>query len=94
MSAGDRGGHDGVGRRRAGDRDDPLDAGHVRDGVGPSYGLSGSGIALGWQGPAGLNLKATLARRHGNNPNPAANGKDQDGSLDMNRLWLTASLPF
>ena len=71
-----------------------LDAGHVRDGVGPSYGLSGSGIALGWQGPAGLNLKATLARRHGNNPNPAANGKDQDGSLDMNRLWLTASLPF
>lgn len=59
-----------------------------------SYSLQGYGLALGWQTPAGVNFKASLAHRMGTNPNPTAAGNDQDGSLDINRLWLSASLPF
>ena len=72
-----------------------YDAGHIRNHDGsPSYGLKGAGAALAWQGDNGLNLKAVWARRIGTNPNPTASGNDQDGSLDKNRLWLSASLPF
>ena len=58
------------------------------------YSLKGAGLALAWQGESGLNLKATWAKRIGDNPNPTASGTDQDGSLVNNRFWLTASLPF
>jgi hemolysin activation/secretion protein len=57
--------------------------------------LQGAGVSVAWTGPKGLNLKAVYARRIGNNPNrDATTGKDQDGSLVLDRLWLTASLPF
>jgi len=60
-----------------------------------TYRLRGHGLSLAWQGPLGMNLKATWARRGGSNPNAdAATGKDQDGSFDQNRWWFTASLPF
>lgn len=71
-----------------------YDDGHIRNHAAMSYGLKGSGLSLGWQTPVGVNLKATLARRLGNNPNPTTTGNDQDGSLDRNRLWLSATLPF
>ena len=58
------------------------------------YSLKGAGLALAWQGSSGLSLRATLARRMGDNPNPTLTGTDQDGSLVSNRLWLNASLPF
>lgn len=61
---------------------------------GPSYELKGYGLALSWSGPYGLGVSATWARRDGNNPNPTATGRDQDGSLDRNRVWLAASLSF
>lgn len=79
------------------------DSGRVRvnqrnDFVGASvlnaFGLSGGGLALGWLGPGGLQLKATWARRVGNNPNPTAKGMDQDGSLVRDRWWLMASIAF
>ncbi len=71
------------------------DYGHVRNNnAAMNYSLKGYGLSLGWQTPVGANLKATWAHRIGSNPNPTATGKDQDGSLDKNRLWLTASLPF
>lgn len=70
------------------------DAGHIRNHADPSYSLKGSGLAVAWQPRADLNLRATVARRHGNNPNPAANDNDQDGSLKKTRLWLNASLSF
>lgn len=78
-----------------------YDWGHVR--VNPdnyantnpnSYDLKGAGLALAWQADFGLNLKATWAHRIGDNPNPTATGNDQDGSLNKNRWWLAASLPF
>lgn len=59
-----------------------------------TYSLRGHGLAIGWQADFGLNLKATWAHRQGSNPNPTTTGKDQDGSLDKNRWWLTASLLF
>jgi hemolysin activation/secretion protein len=71
------------------------DYGHVRSNdASMSYSLKGYGLSLGWQTPMGANLKATWARRLGTNPNPTITGQDQDGSLDKNRLWLSATLPF
>ena len=78
------------------------DWGRVRQNVdnavpaaGPNrYSLKGHGLSLAWQAESGFNLKATWARREGDNPNPTATGRDQDGSLDKNRVWLSASLPF
>ena len=58
------------------------------------YSLKGAGLSVAWQSSKGPSVKAVYAHRLGNNPNPTATGNDQDGSLDINRLWLTASLPF
>lgn len=72
-----------------------YDYGHVRNNdAAMSYSLKGYGLSLGWQTPFGVNFKATWAHRIGSNPNPTATGHDQDGTLDKNRLWLSASLPF
>jgi hemolysin activation/secretion protein len=58
------------------------------------YSLKGAGLSLAWQSSKGPSVKAVYAHRLGDNPNPTTTGNDQDGSLDINRLWLTASLPF
>lgn len=58
------------------------------------FSLRGGGLALGWQGETGASAKIVWARRIGENPNPAATGNDQDGTLIRNRFWLNASLPF
>jgi hemolysin activation/secretion protein len=72
-----------------------YDYGDIRNYDGSkSYSLKGAGASLAWQAEFGLNLKATLAQRLGNNPNPTATGNDQDGSLVKSRWWLTASMPF
>lgn len=59
-----------------------------------AYVLKGYGLALGWQTPVGLDLRAVWARRNGDNPNPTSAGLDQDGSLDRDRWWLSANLSF
>jgi hemolysin activation/secretion protein len=59
-----------------------------------SLSLQGLGLSVGWSAPMGVNLSAAWAHRLGSNPNPTASGKDQDGSLVRNRLWITASLPL
>ena len=56
--------------------------------------LKGVGVALAWRARFGLSLSASLSRRVGHNPAATLNGDDQDGSLDKNRFWLQASLPF
>jgi len=72
-----------------------YDHGRVdNDDGSPSYSLKGAGLSAAWQASFGLNLKATWARRIGDNPNPVANGDDQDGSLIKNRFWLSASQSF
>ena len=56
--------------------------------------LQGAGVGLAWVGSNGLNVRATWSHRLGHNPNPTATGMDQDGSLDLNRLWFMATFPF
>lgn len=58
------------------------------------YKLSAAGLAIQWDGPAGLNFKATWARRLQANPNANAAGMDQDGSLAKTHTWFQASMPF
>ncbi|WP_207388775.1 ShlB/FhaC/HecB family hemolysin secretion/activation protein [Stutzerimonas kirkiae] len=62
--------------------------------AGNRLDYKGYGLTLGWNGPLGLQLNATWAHRVGSNPNPALDGRDQDGSLNKDRFWLSASLPF
>jgi hemolysin activation/secretion protein len=72
-----------------------YDFGRVNNNDGsPSYSLKGSGLWLGLQSHAGAYLKAIWAHRLGENPNPTSAGLDQDGSLDKDRWWLSAQLPF
>ncbi len=59
-----------------------------------SYSLKGAGVSVGWFSNHGPDVKATFARRIGSNPNPNANGTDEDGTLKKSRFWLTATLPF
>lgn len=56
--------------------------------------LRGQGLSLGWQGPAGLVAKLTWSRRSGSNPKPTSTGTDGDGTLQLDRLWWSASVPF
>ena len=60
----------------------------------PSYNLQGAGLALNWQSTQGLSVKLVWAHRLGDNPNPTATGHDQDGSFDLQRGWVSVSLPF
>ena len=63
-----------------------------------AYALKGAGLALSWRGSTGLSVQASFARRLGDNPNPITSavnyGADQDGTLHINRYWLTASMAF
>jgi hemolysin activation/secretion protein len=56
--------------------------------------LKGAGLSLAWTADFGLNIKATVARRIGHNPDPTSTGDDQDGSLITNRVWLQIIMPF
>lgn len=63
-------------------------------GAGANIQLAGYGLGLTWKGPYDAVLKAVYAHRLGSNPNPTASGRDQDGSLELDRWWLSLSLPF
>lgn len=55
----------------------------------------GIGASVGYTTEDGINIKATWARKLGNNPNPnPINGNDMDGTRDRNRYWLQVTLPF
>jgi hemolysin activation/secretion protein len=59
-----------------------------------SVDLKGAGVAIDWATKMGLSMRATFARRSGDNPNASLTGEDQDGSLVENRVWLQVSMPF
>ena len=62
-----------------------------------TYSLDGAGLSAAWQGAGGPvrpSVKATWSRRLNSNPAAIANGHDQDGSLDHDRLWIVANLQF
>jgi len=54
----------------------------------------GFGASIGYTTEDGINIKATWARKSGQNPNPTQTGNDQDGTRDRNRYWLQVTLPF
>ena len=56
--------------------------------------LRGHGLSANWQGPKGFNARLTWSRRDGTHPTPTSSGTDSDGTLVLNRWWLTASIPF
>jgi hemolysin activation/secretion protein len=59
-----------------------------------AYSLKGAGVSVNWTGPEGWVAKATYARRMGTNPNASESGKDQDGSLRKDRVWVSLSRSF
>ena len=59
-----------------------------------SWYLQGAGLTLGWQSKQGVDIKASVAQRLGDNPAPQSNGSDNDGTLRLNRAWLMASFAF
>lgn len=76
-----------------------YDHGQVRVNVNNAYAqapdpnrirLEGAGLGVQHRTDGGLLLKATWARRLQDNPHPASNGYDQDGSLLRNRVWVSA----
>lgn len=56
--------------------------------------LRGYGASLQWQPQEGVDLKATWARRVGVNPLAKSDGQDSDGTKQINRVWLSASVSF
>lgn len=57
--------------------------------------LKGAGLGVGWNQPGKFALRAAFARRIGENPlRTLSTGKDQDGSYDRDRLWLSGIVYF
>jgi len=57
--------------------------------------LRGHGLSATWQAPMGVVTKLTWSRRDGSNPKANVNtGADGDGTLHLNRLWLTVNMSF
>jgi hemolysin activation/secretion protein len=56
--------------------------------------LRGQGLSLSWQAPMGLSTKLTWSRRSGTHPQPTQTGTDGDGTVKLNRIWFTTTLPF
>lgn len=59
-----------------------------------SLTYDGAGLGLSWAGPADSVWRATWSRRLGDNPNPKPNGSDQDGTLRLDRFWLSVGFTF
>ena len=81
-----------------------YDIGWVRTNISNSYpgapelnvhGLRGSGLSVNWLVVDAVSIRAAWARRAGVNPKPNdVTGRDQDGNLIKNRIWLTVSTAF
>ena len=57
--------------------------------------LKGVGVGVNWSQAGKWNVRAALAHRLGDNPfATVATGADGDGSLELNRLWLSAVVYF
>lgn len=56
--------------------------------------LRGYGMSFSWQAPMGVTTKLIWSHRQGVNPKPTSTGTDGDGTLRINRVWLSASVSF
>lgn len=68
----------------------------VSGNAGPesSWWIRGYGLGAVWQGPMGTVTKLMWSRRDGANPHPTMAGNDGDGTLRLNRFWLTSNIAF
>lgn len=74
-----------------------YDHGQIRKRTADSlraYSLRGAGVSVTWTGPDGWTARTTYASRLQSNPNASDTGKDQDGSLRKDRLWLSLTRTF
>ena len=68
-----------------------FDASYTGAPVVNDASLKGMGVGLSWSQPGNFAVRASLARRIGDNPLASVlNGTDGDGSLTHNRLWFSA----
>jgi hemolysin activation/secretion protein len=68
---------------------------NTQQGYPNSFNIAGYGASMAWQDGRGSEVRATLARRTGTNPNAnTTTGMDSDGTLNVNRVWVTATLGF
>ncbi|MEY3611104.1 MAG: hypothetical protein RJB14_826 [Pseudomonadota bacterium] len=56
--------------------------------------LHGRGISVTYRHASGAEFKTTVSRRVSPNPQPTSEGTDNDGTLRLNRVWFSASMPF
>jgi len=54
----------------------------------------GAGLGLSWVGPADSVWRLVWSRRLGDNPQPKPNGADQDGTLRLDRFWMSVGVNF
>ncbi len=54
----------------------------------------GLGLSLIWRGDYNSTIKLTWAHRIGSNPLPKPDGHDQDGTKQLDRVWLSAGVGF
>jgi hemolysin activation/secretion protein len=68
-----------------------FDASYTGAPVVNDASLKGAGVGLSWSQAGNFIVRASLARRIGDNPLASVlNGTDGDGSLTHNRLWFSA----
>ena len=56
--------------------------------------LRGKGVSVTWQGPQGFTPRLTWSRRDGAHPQPTPAGTDGDGTLKLDRYWLSLTKTF
>jgi len=56
--------------------------------------LHGRGLSVTYRHASGAELKTTISRRVSPNPQPTSAGTDNDGTLRLNRVWFSVSMPF
>jgi hemolysin activation/secretion protein len=56
--------------------------------------LHGRGLSVTYRHDSGVELKTTVSRRISRNPQPTSAGTDNDGTLRLNRVWFSISMPF
>lgn len=66
----------------------------LNSGSGPNnYSLRGYGLSVAYQPKSGVDLRATLSRRIGEN-SLTTTGLDSDGTKRLNRLWINALFSY
>ena len=58
------------------------------------YGLSGYGFGVNWSQPGSLSVRASVAKRIGENPGRDVNDNDSDGTKNRTQFWLQAVVYF